>query len=159
MTPDGRSVTATVELPGAFLAVGEGQVWAAGSTGPLVGQGETLLWQLDPTTAAVLSETEIEPGVADLAVGAGAVWIVRLSDDSITRVDATTRTSAEGFRVRLPDVLAARAAAVWVTSARDGTLTRYDTASADLETIDVGGVPSGLAVGDTAVWVGVTPTA
>jgi streptogramin lyase len=155
MTPDGESVTAKVELPGAFLAVGEGQVWAAGTTGALAGQAEALLWQLDPLTAAVLSETEIEPGVVDLAVGAGAVWIVRLSDDSITRVDTATRAVTEAFRVRLPDVLAARDSAVWVTSSRDGTLTRFDSASADLRTIEVGGTPYGLAVGTDAVWVGV----
>lgn len=39
-----------------------------------------------------------------------------------------------------------------MTSGRDGTLTRYD-ASADLQTIDIGGTPSGLAVGRGSVWV------
>jgi serine/threonine-protein kinase len=152
--PDGR-ITAKVELPGAVLAVGEGAVWAAGETGALVGQGKSVLWQFDPATAAVLSETEIEPGVVDLAAGAGAVWVVRLSDDSIARVDAGTHASTEGFRVRLPDRVAADRTAVWVTSARDGTLTRYEAASADLKTIDVGGTPTGLAAGEGAVWVAV----
>ena len=63
--------------------------------------------------------------------------------------------NAEGFRVRLPENAAAGRDAIWVTSARDGTLTRYDPSSADLRTLDVGGTPTGLAVGDDSVWVAV----
>jgi streptogramin lyase len=153
--PDSGHITAKVDLPGAVLAVGEGAVWAAGDTGVLVGQGESLLWEFDPTTAAVRSKMRLEPGVVDLAAGAGAIWVVRLTDDSITRVDAKTRMSTEGFRVRLPEVVAVGTRAVWVTSPRDGTLTRYEATSGDLRTIDVGGRPTGLAVGRGTVWVSV----
>jgi serine/threonine-protein kinase len=153
--PDSGHVAAKVDLPGAVLAVGEGAVWAAGDTGVLVGQGESLLWEFDPTTAAVRSKMRLEPGVVDLAAGAGAIWVVRLTDDSITRVDAKTRMSTEGFRVRVPEVVAVGTGAVWVTSPRDGTLTRYEATSGDLRTIDVGGRPTGLAVGQGVVWVSV----
>jgi streptogramin lyase len=153
--PDNGHIAAKVDLPGAVLAAGEGAIWAAGETGTLVGQGESLLWEFDPTTAVVRSRTKLEPGVVDLAAGAGAVWVVRLSDDSITRVDAATHASTEGFRVRLPENLAADGRGVWVTSARDGTLTRYEARTGDLRTIDVGGRPTGLAVGQDVVWVSV----
>jgi serine/threonine-protein kinase len=151
MLPDSGHIAEKVHLPVAVLAVGEGAVWAAGETGV----GESLLWEFDPSTAAVRSKTKLAPGVVDLAAGAGAVWVVRLTDDSITRVDAKTRMSTEGFRVRLPEVVAVGTRAVWVTSARDGTLTRYEATSGDLRTIDVGGRPAGLAVGEGVVWVSV----
>jgi len=151
MLPDSGHIAEKVHLPVAAFAVGEGAVWAAGETGV----GESLLWEFDPSTAAVRSKTKLAPGVVDLAAGAGAIWVVRISDDSITRVDVGTRASTEGFRVRLPEIVAAGGNAVWVTSGRDGTLTRYDATSGDLRTIDVGGPPTGLAVGHGAVWVAV----
>jgi streptogramin lyase len=153
--PDTGRIVAKVRLPGAVLAAGEGAVWAAGETRDRTGALQGLLWQFDLTNARVLSRSRLEPGVVDLAAGAGAIWVVRLADDSITRIDAKTRTSSEGFRVRQPAILTVGSNAVWATSARDGTLTRYDARSGDLRTIDVGGRPAGVAVGQGVVWVSV----
>jgi hypothetical protein len=47
---------------------------------------------------------------------------------------------------------------VWVTSARDGTLTRYSVRSGDLKTIELGGTPMGLDVGQGGVWTAVAAT-
>jgi serine/threonine-protein kinase len=156
--PEGYRVTAIHDLPRSVLAAGEGALWAAGELptgGPLVGQGTGLLWELDLASGAVVSETEVDPGVVSIAAGAGAVWVVRVTHESVVRVDRATYASSEAFRVRIPDAIAAGAGAVWVTSGRDGTLTRYDPATADLRTIDLGGSPTGLAVGDDSVWVAV----
>ena len=44
---------------------------------------------------------------------------------------------------------------VWVASARDGSVTRVNPDTADIETIDVGGTPTDIAVGPGALWVAV----
>jgi streptogramin lyase len=41
----------------------------------------------------------------------------------------------------------------WVASSRDGTVTRVDPETADLLTVDVGGRPRAIAVGEGGVWV------
>jgi streptogramin lyase/predicted Ser/Thr protein kinase len=154
--PHTGRIRARVRLPGATLAAGEGALWAAGETTTRTGQQQSLLWQFDLRTARVLAKSKLEPGVTDLAAGAGAIWVVRLEDDSITRVDVKTRAIREGFRVRQPEIVTASGGSVWATSARDATLTRYDTRSGDLATIDVGGRPTGLAVDNNQVWVAVS---
>jgi predicted Ser/Thr protein kinase len=154
--PDTGRILAKQRLPGAPLTAGEGAVWAAGETRDRNGVLQGRLWELDLDSARVRSTSRLDAGIVDIAAGAGAIWVVRLTDDSITRVDARTRVSTEGFRVRQPELLAVGGDAVWATSARDRTLTRYDAASGDLRTIDLGGRPTGLAAAGPVLWVTVS---
>jgi streptogramin lyase len=154
--PHTSRILSKVRLPGVVLATGEGAVWAAGETRDRIGTPQSVLWQFDLTTARVRSRSRLEPGVVDLAAGAGAIWVVRLTDDSITRVDPKSGASTEGFRVRQPELLTVSGDAVWATSARDKTLTRYDARSAALQTIEVGGRPTGLGADGNVVWVAVS---
>ena len=45
------------------------------------------------------------------------------------------------------------AGAVWVANAGDGTVWRIDPVTYEVETIDVGGAPAGIAVAAGRVWV------
>jgi predicted Ser/Thr protein kinase len=156
IAPDTGRITSKVRLPGALLAAGEGAIWAAAETHDEIGRLGGTLWQFDPYSGHVLSRNRIAPGAVDIAAGAGAIWVVRLDDDSVTRVDARTRATSEGFRVRQPELLAVGGDAVWATSGRDRTLTRYDATSGDLRTIEVGGRPTGLAADGDRLWVAVS---
>jgi serine/threonine protein kinase len=128
------------------VAIGEGAVWAANSSGSIA--------RIDPTTSRVTRATEIGVALDDIAVGEGAVWAMNANDDSVLRIDPASGRAAGTVRVgRSPGALAAGAGAVWVASERDATITRIDPATFDLKTIDVGGRATDVATGLGGVWV------
>jgi tRNA A-37 threonylcarbamoyl transferase component Bud32/streptogramin lyase len=140
----------------AFVAAGDGTVWAAGAKGDPIVTGPSLVWEIDPTTGAASSTTELEFIVSDIAVGAGAVWVLSLDEDAVTRIDLATKRVTEGFSVgRSSAAVRVGAGAVWVASSRDNTVTRFDPVTANVKTIEVGGLPTGIGAGAGAVWVGV----
>jgi streptogramin lyase len=158
ISPSNGQIEKELEFPAspAYVAVADGTVWAAGAeTDPLV-TGQSLVWEIDAATGATLSTTKLDLVVSDIAVGAGAVWVLSLDQDSVTRIDLATKSVSEGFSVgRSPAAVKVGAGAVWVTSERDATVTRFDPVTADVKTIDIGGTPTGIGTGPDAVWVGV----
>jgi YVTN family beta-propeller protein len=54
-----------------------------------------------------------------------------------------------------PTSVAFGAGGVWVTNTTAGTVSRIDPATNDVETIDVGNAPAGIAVYRGLVWVSV----
>ncbi len=151
--PETGTIVAIIDVPGTggnLIAADERTLWFAD-------KGEGKLWRVDPATNAVVATVELNLTIADLALGEGALWILTLEDDLVRRVDPATNGVSEVFRVgRIPEALAVADGSVWVTSVRDGTVTRYELATADVETIDVGGTPYGIAAGGGGVWVAVS---
>jgi serine/threonine protein kinase/streptogramin lyase len=128
------------------VAIGEGAVWAANSSGSIA--------RIDPTTSRVTRATEVGVALDGIAVGNGAVWAMNTNDDSVLKIDPASGRATGSVRVgRSPGALAVGAGAVWVASERDGTVTRIDPATFEKRTIDVGGRPTDVAAGVGGVWV------
>jgi tRNA A-37 threonylcarbamoyl transferase component Bud32 len=115
-----------------------------------------VLDRVDPSTLSIVATYPLDFTIGDLAAGHGALWATQPDTDTIARIDPATGQLTREIRVgRVPEKLTASADALWVTSARDGTVTRVDPATLNVETIEVGGVPTDVAAGEGAVWVAV----
>ena len=109
-----------IPLAGAdAIAAGSGHVWvAAGGR----------LARIDPGVNR-LAGTPVRLGrrLADIAVGAGAVWVADPGSDVVIRVDARSGTARERFPVgRDPGLVAVGGSNVWIANLGDRTLTRID---------------------------------
>jgi ABC-type branched-subunit amino acid transport system substrate-binding protein/predicted Ser/Thr protein kinase len=148
------SFTKTPTRPGG-LALGEGSLWA------LDLDGRTIL-RVDPTTHEVEKRFELDRRTANIAAGAGAVWLEY--DGKLRRMDP--RTGAISSTTELPsggdypgDVpaqnwnypqLAVGAGAVWVINP-NRTVSRIDAATGKhVATVRVDAVT--LAAGREGVW-------
>ncbi len=146
----GRRVGA-IPMPvrGAVIAVaaGEGGVWVGVRSSP------GLLFRIDPTTREIVKRVEIADGVQDIAVGAGAIWVVGRTADTVTRVDVGTgRQTAINVGAN-PAGVAVGEGGAWVTNNADDTVTRIDPGSLVTRVIGVGDAPYRVATGGGAVWV------
>jgi DNA-binding SARP family transcriptional activator/DNA-binding beta-propeller fold protein YncE len=141
----------------AALAVGEGGVWV---TAP----ASTVL-RIDPRSNRIGRRIVLDNTVAEIAAGAGAVWVGSGSPDenTITKIDpklnaATARVAVgrivEGPLATAAGAIDAAAGSVWVAATGDGTVWRID-ASNELSrrSIRVGATPLGLSAGEGAAWV------
>jgi DNA-binding SARP family transcriptional activator/streptogramin lyase len=105
------------------------------------------------------------PGSSGIAVGGGSVWVG--SDAGVIRIaqDLSGGTQTVRLGVPIPTAISVGEGAVWVVgrpgyhccpaeTVGTGTLTRIDPATNDAPaTIDIGGNPAGLAVGEGSVWI------
>jgi class 3 adenylate cyclase/streptogramin lyase len=145
---------APVQGPALFriepLTVGEdGTVWA-------IDPAEGGLWRIDPRAARAQKLAEGLDALS-LAAGDGAVWVAGSS--GVTKIDATSGVQLGSQSVG-PSTVAETAAvalglgAAWYSASSGRTLWKLDPQSlATSQTITVGNGPSGVAVGDGAVWV------
>jgi DNA-binding beta-propeller fold protein YncE len=129
------------------VATGERGVWVGIRSRP------GLIVRVDPSQRTIQKTVEMADGVQDIAVGAGAVWVVGRYANTVTRVDVGTGRQDRIFVGRKPAGIAVGADAVWVANSRDRTVTRIDTGSLGTSTIRVGDTPAGVAVGGGSVWV------
>ena len=147
--PYGEPVTAPVLVWLQPLAVGGGAVWALD---PAVGG----LWRI-PLRAGRARRLAEGLDARSLSTGEGAVWLA--GSVSVTKIDATT-----GLQLASQSVGSAAVAetasvvptsnAVWFAASSGQTLSKLDPQSVDVrETFTVGRGPTGVALGDGAVWV------
>ena len=94
-------------------------------------------------------------GFNDVAVGEGAVWLVRDGGAILKRIDPETKEIVA--TVALPFVaksITVGAGAVWLTAVFDDVVARLDPkTNAITMTVPVGAGSDGVAVGDGSVWV------
>jgi tRNA A-37 threonylcarbamoyl transferase component Bud32/streptogramin lyase len=139
-----------------IMATAGGLVWAVARASNVTHVGTHPVIAFDPQAGAIAAEFLIEFAIGDFAAGEDAVWVTALNTDTVARLDPTTGQVTQEVRVgRIPEQLTVGAGAVWATSARDGTITRVDPATSNIETIDVGGIPTDIAAGPDGVWVAV----
>jgi Protein kinase domain len=129
------------------VATGERGVWVGIRSRP------GLIVRVDPRQRTIQKTVEMADGVQDIAVGAGAVWVVGRYAGTVTRVDVGTGQQERIFVGRKPAGIAVGGDAVWVANSGDRTVTRIDTGSLGTSTIRVGDTPAGVAVGGGSVWV------
>ncbi|MDP9346081.1 MAG: hypothetical protein M3P44_10215, partial [Actinomycetota bacterium] len=143
---------------GAPVAVpGQGQLVAVGTGNSAVWVGirarPGLVVRIDPRSHRIVKVIDLPDGVQNLAVGAGAVWILARRANTLTRLDIRTgRLQSINVGDR-PAGVAVGAGAVWVTNAGDDSVTRIDTGNLSTSEIPVGRQPAGVAVSRDAVWV------
>jgi serine/threonine-protein kinase len=117
------------------VAVGDGSVWVANS-------GDNTVSRINPRTAGVVRTISVGLRPRGIAVGGDSVWVSDQGSNLVTRID-----SASG------SVDTIGLGAVWVANSDDGTVSRIDPTTGAVKTIEVGGRPSGVAVGSGRVWV------
>ena len=129
------------------VAAGERGIWVGLRGNP------GLVVRVSPSQRQVVKTIAMPDGLQDLAVGAGAVWVLGRRANTVTRIDVSTGRQQVINVGRDPAGVAVGGGAVWVTNAGDDTVTRIDTGSLVTRTIGVGDAPTRVAVGGGAVWV------
>jgi YVTN family beta-propeller protein len=129
------------------VAAGERGVWVGirGDPGRVV--------RVSPSQRRIVKDIPMPDGVQDLAVGAGAVWVIGRRSNTVTRVDVSSGQTRAINVGADPAGLAIGSNAVWVTNSGDDTVTRVDAGSLVTRVIGVGDGPYRVAVGGGAVWV------
>jgi YVTN family beta-propeller protein len=152
----GEAIRNPVGITPWAMAAGGGSLWAGGGVG--------WLYQIDPQALRIVGRKELSgKPVNDISLQGDAVWVgVNGTPGTVFRVDAhsgdiVTAIPAGGAklqRVIRPLAIAADDREVWVTDTLNGTVSRIvilsDEASAPVE---VGKVPTDVAVGLGSVWV------
>jgi YVTN family beta-propeller protein len=137
-----------------MVATGLGSVWVTGTVA-----NKRAVVRISPESTQILSKVALEPFrvvyPADLAVGAGGVWV--LGGDAVYRLDA-----ASGRRTRIPirdanvvrPGIAAGDEGVWVSNPEKGAVDRiHPPARPRDRTITVGHFAGGLSLAGGSIWV------
>ncbi len=158
----GRSRRVALGLAAVCVAVVAGTatiLLARGDGGTVLAIPGTVV-VVDPESARVVDTVEVGSGPVAIVSGHESIWVANAGDDTITRIDPTTRNVLATIGVASPVDLAVGADAIWVASGIAGTVSRIDPESNDVvATIDLRGrdpfVPrtvQGIAVGYGTVW-------
>jgi len=136
------------------VAEGAGALW-------VVSAASRQVLEVDPRSGSVGARIPISgrsgpTGPAPVAVvaGEGAVWVLNADSPSLTRIDPRDATVKATIPLGVgsnPTAIAIGAGAVWVALTGDGAIARLDARSDDVEKIDVGGAPTGVATRTRAV--------
>ena len=127
------------------LGLGYGSVWVTDTSG---------VGRFDARTGARIGRVRLPFHASDLAAGAGAVWVVDPSGNSVwvidPRTDQVVRTIVVGSN---PQGVAVGRGSIWVATAA-GAVVRIDPKALRVsDTIPVEGTPAGIAFGEGQVWV------
>jgi DNA-binding SARP family transcriptional activator/DNA-binding beta-propeller fold protein YncE len=126
-----------------------GSIWVSNA-------GESTVQRFDPSTLeqGALERRGVGPTPSGIAAGEGAVWVATTGDDFVTRIDPASKST---FPIRVgdgPTAVAVGAGAVWVANTSAGTVSRVDAPRREeAETIELGAVPSGIALANGLIWV------
>jgi class 3 adenylate cyclase/streptogramin lyase len=141
--PSQDVVTATIDLAGPKdVAVGHSAVWVATTT-------DRAVFRIDPETH---DPERVSDGTA-VALGDSIVWVgdrnkLRGIDPETRRV----RTRVE-LRFEITQLAVGDDGVVWATHQGDDAVSYYDPEGASAALEDVANEPTGIAVGEGAVWV------
>jgi YVTN family beta-propeller protein len=110
---------------------------------------------LNASNGDIVGEAELPGSPADIARGAGAIWVSHSEGGSILRLDPQSRRIEQTISVgRGPSALVIGKGDLWVANSLDGTVSRVDPAlNRVVDTIPVGHGPSALAFGRGSLWV------
>jgi YVTN family beta-propeller protein len=140
------------------MAAAGGSLWTGGDEGNL--------YRIDSVTGEVLSKKALGKPISDISATADSVWVgSNGTPGTVFAVDGQSGKVVDtipggGGRVggpwHRPLHLAADEADVWVTDAMNGTISRIVILSGQASpAVDIGEVPTGVALGLGSVWVAV----
>ena len=139
------------------LAFGSGSLWVAN-------QDDQTISRVDPSTLQSLRTITVGNPPTGIAASAGGIWVVESNlypasnNVFVRRIDPEFDTLARSRRIGnvIPSgsgAVAAQGDSVWVAPS-SGLLTRVDaTTGAVAQQLDPNASPSGVVVGDGAVWL------
>jgi YVTN family beta-propeller protein len=136
----------------AGLVVAYGSVWVASS-------GDNSVRRFSPRTFDLgeIGAFTVGRGPSGIAAGDGSIWVACTDDDYVARLRADLQ-AASHLPIPVgdgPRSVAFGAGGVWVTNTDAGTVSRIDPESNDVDTIEVGNAPAGIAIHRGLVWVSV----
>jgi peptide/nickel transport system substrate-binding protein len=110
---------------------------------------------LDATTGRLTRFVPVEGAPTAVAVGAGGIWIAKVTAGSVAHVDPKSGRVIQTIAVgRSPGSIAIGGDSVWVANRDDNTVSRINPESDSVvQTIAVGAGPLAVAYGEGAVWV------
>lgn len=144
-----RLVVATGAVVALVLALAGGYVLTRTDPEVVVGENAVGVIEGDTVTDAI----EVGERPSGIAVGAGAVWVTNFTDDTVSRIDATTHEVAPIPVGSAPAGVAVGEGAVWVANSGGGTLSRIDPHTNRVTEIPVLPGPTGVVVAEGSVWV------
>jgi YVTN family beta-propeller protein len=114
--------------------------------------------EIDPGKHSLLADIPVGSSPAQVAAGAGALWVANEAGGTVSRIDPHTRAVSQTITVgNGPAALAVGARGVWVVNSLDGTLKWISPVTNEVvKTIPAGNSPSGVCVTAGAVWVAST---
>ena len=113
------------------------------------------LQRIDPTSNRLVATFTLGSDPTGVAVGDGAVWVIHLDDNLISKIDPRTNASVATGSVPGPRTVTVGGGYVWVANA-DGTVTQFDSTGSNVHGVHI---PSELqpvelsTYGSGAVWV------
>jgi DNA-binding beta-propeller fold protein YncE len=154
-SPNARRPLGRLRGQRASLAVGAGAVWLADHRRGLL--------RIDARTRR-LEHVRVDRPLEAVAAGAGAVWAIGSSSDTVVRIDPDRPAVPETIQLpkpagggsHFPIAIAATKRAVWVLNGGSATVMRIDPASRTvMATIPLAAdrVPTDVAASEAAAWV------
>ena len=133
-----------------IVADSNGVVW-----GLKPGSNPAELVRIDPTSNRVTETIRVPGDLADVAVGAGAVWASDPGEGVVWRVDPGPPVRQRTVPVATGvESLAFGAGSIWAVNPARGTIARIDPSTNLVsKTVNIGGTPRDVAVGDGGVWL------
>lgn len=158
--PSKNAVVGSLEAEGLAFGVGFGSVWLGSNGG-----APTEILRVDPHTLAIQARIAVGNGGAYITTAFGAVWVSNMDDGTISRIDPTTNTVTNTFRLGRPGdaMLVAAGNSLWSVSNGEGRLLRIDPKALTVKPTAVRTkMPNGtdpiVAVGKGSLWFMPTTT-
>jgi len=165
--PRSGSLVRKVQLPGEFIGPGPGTWAMAAGGGSLWAGGQGVLYRIDSATGKVLARRSLEKSIGSIALAGDRVWVgTNGIPGTIYGLDAQSgdvtdrfaagagKVGAPGSPYNIPIRLAADDQSVWVADVVNGTINRVIILSGQSALpVQVGTIPTGVAVGLGSVWV------
>jgi peptide/nickel transport system substrate-binding protein len=140
-------IAAAVAIP--IFALGQGGGGAA-----LRSAAPNSVGFVDAKSNRLVAEVPVTAPTA-LTTGAGAVWVVNTTSDSVDRVDPTSHTIRQTIPVgNGPSGIAYGDGSIWVANGLSGTVSRISPqTNRRVDTIAVGNGPGGIVYAAGSIWV------
>ncbi len=140
---------------GAFLLSQGGGGPTKPSTKPTLALTADALQRIDPKTNKLAATFNLGSDPTGVAVGEGAVWVLHLDDNRISKIDPRTNAVVATGSVPGPRAVTVGGGSIWIANA-DGTVTQLDPAGANVHVVSIPNSAQPVEVaayGLGAVWV------
>jgi YVTN family beta-propeller protein len=139
----------------AALLLSQGGGPARQSTKPTLALKADALQRIDPKTNKLAATFKLGSDPTGVAVGEGAVWVIHLDDNRISKIDPRRNAVVATGSAPGPRAVAVGGGSIWIANA-DGTVTQLDPAGANVHVVSIPNFAQPVEVaayGFGAVWV------